>query len=108
MEILRRIDAGNHLTEDDLLWLTTKGKDYFTEELQEIFHRLEAVFFSAEYKRMGGPWHAVNASSHYRKGNEPQIADVLLHSIPAGRVKAPKLRSAICTTYGGVMRDLHV
>jgi hypothetical protein len=106
MEILRRIDAGNRLTADDLLWLKTKGKDYFTEDLQAAFHRLEAAFFSAEYQRTGDPWQAATASGHYRKCDAAQKADALLNSIPAGRVKTPKLKSAICTTHGGVMRDL--
>lgn len=87
MATLRRIDAENRLPEDDMLWLTTKGKDYYTEDLQAAFHHLEAEFFSAEYQRTEDPWHAVNASSHFRKCNAAQKADELLHSIPADQAK---------------------
>ncbi|MGJ0515491.1 MAG: hypothetical protein ACR65O_07050 [Methylomicrobium sp.] len=64
-----------------------KDKDYYTEDLQSAFHLLEAEFFSAEYQRTEDPWHAVNASSHYRKCNAAQKADELLYSIPADQAK---------------------
>ena len=52
------------------------------------------------------PWNAVNASGHFRKCKQAAIADELRASIPSERQKAPKLRSAIASTHGGVMRDL--
>lgn len=106
MDILRRIDSGNRLTDDDILWLTTHGRDYYSEPLQEAFHKCEAEFYLSEYKRTGDPWHAVNASSHYRKCKLPKKAHDLLSSIPDEQLRAPKLRSAIATTHGGVMRDM--
>jgi hypothetical protein len=106
MSILRRLDGGNRLSDEDILWLTTEGKDYYTEVLKAAFHEREAEFYTAEYKRSSDPWYAVNASGHYRKCNQAKKAHDLLISIPAGSQKAPKLKSAICTTHGGVMRDL--
>lgn len=107
MEILHRLDGGNRLSDNDILWLTTEGKDYYTELLQAAFHELEAEFYTAEYKRKNDPWNAVNASGHYRKCNQAKKAHDLLASIPFGCQKEPKLNSAICTTHGGVMRDLN-
>ncbi len=107
MDILHRLDGGNRLSDEDILWLTTEGKDYYTEILQEAFHEREAEFYTAEYKRTSDPWNAVNASGHYRKCNQARKAHDLLTSIPDERRKAPKLNSAICTTHGGVMRDLN-
>lgn len=107
MSILRRLDGGNRLSDEDILWLTTEGEDYYTEILQAAFHEREAEFYTAEYKRSSDPWNAVNASGHYRKCNQAKKAHDLLTSIPAGGQKAPKLNSAICTTHGGVMRDLN-
>ncbi|MDD5323014.1 MAG: cell envelope integrity protein TolA [Methylococcales bacterium] len=107
MDILHRLDGGNRLSDEDILWLTTEGEDYYTEILQAAFHEREAEFYTIEYKRTSDPWNAVNASGHYRKCNQAKKAHNLLTSIPAGRQKAPKLNSAICTTHGGVMRDLN-
>ena len=106
MSILRHLDGGNRLTDEDILWLTTDGEDYYTDLLQEAFHEREAEFYKVEYKRTSDPWNAVNASGHYRKCNQARKAHDLLTSIPDRRRKAPKLNSAICTTHGGVMRDL--
>jgi hypothetical protein len=106
MDILHRFDDGNRLSDEDIMWLTTKGKEYYTEILQMAFHEREAEFYAAEYTRTNDLWSAVNASGHYRKCNQSRKAHDLLTSIPATRQKPPKLNSAICTTYGGVMRDL--
>ena len=106
MDILNRFDVGNRLSDEDILWLTTKGKDYYTEILQTAFHEREAEFYIAEHKRTNDLWNAVNASGHYRKCKQSRKAHELLNSIPATRKMAPKLNSAICTTHGGVMRDL--
>lgn len=106
MNILHRLDGGNRLTEEDNLWLITEGEDYYTEILKTAFHEREAEFYKVEYQRTSDPWNAVNASGHYRKCKQAKKAHELLTSIPAARQKAPKLNSAICTTHGGVMRDL--
>lgn len=106
MSILHRLESGNRLNDEDILWLTTEGEDYYTEILQAAFHELEAEFYNSEYKRTSDPWNAVNASSHYRKCNQAGKAHDLLMSIPDTRQKSSKLNSAICTTHGGVMRDL--
>lgn len=107
MNILHRFDGGNRLSDDDVLWLTTEGRDYFSEILQVAFHAREAEFYAGEYKRTTDPWNAVNASGHYRKCQQARKAHDLLTSIPAERQNAPKLKSAIATTHGGAMRDLN-
>lgn len=106
MEILTRIDGGDRLTDDDVLWLQTDGKDYYSDILEAAFHEREADYFAAEYGRTSDPWNAVNASGHYRKCDQAMKADALLKRVPADRTRSPKLKSAICTTHGGVMRDL--
>lgn len=106
MEILERIDSGTRLPEEDFAWLTTTGKTHFTQQLREAYHHLEANFLATEYRRSGDPWKAVNASGQYRKCSRPDDAIALLDSLQPGRIKHPKLKSAICTTRGGAMRDL--
>ena len=106
MNILRRLDDGNRLSDDDMLWLKADGQDYYSEILQVAFHEREAEFYASEYRRTSDPWNAVNASGHFRKCEQPQKAHDLLTLIPSEQRHAPKLRSAIATTHGGVMRDL--
>ncbi|SOZ17282.1 hypothetical protein [Cupriavidus taiwanensis] len=106
MDILKRIDSGSRLTVDDFIWLTTAATEHFTEELQFVYHLREAEFFADEYRRTQDPWNAVNASGHYRKCNQTDAALELLDSVPAKRLKNPKTKAAMCTTRGGVMRDM--
>lgn len=106
MNILHRVEEGNRMSYDDVLWLTTEGQGYYSEVLQAAFHEREAEFFASEYQRTSDPWNAVNASGHFRKCKQARKAHKLLTSIPSERQNAPKLRSAIATTHGGVMRDL--
>ncbi len=104
--ILQSIDAGNRLPEDDFVWLKTVGKTYFTEKLQKAYHQKEAEFYASEYRRTQDPWNVVNASGHYRKCDQPDKALDLLDSLASNRLNHPKIKSAVCTTRGGVMRDL--
>lgn len=107
MDILRRVDNRQRLTEDDVLWLTTGGEAYYTSELREGYHKNEAEFHAGEFRKGKDPWSAVNASSHYRKCSEAETADSLLRTMDLSRLKDQKLKSAVCTTHGGVKRDLH-
>jgi tetratricopeptide (TPR) repeat protein len=110
MDILRRVDKGVRLSEEEVVWLSTKRDEsytgYFTEELREGFHKNEAKFYRTEFEKTKDPWFAVNASSHYRKCNKSRTAESLLFSIDAHSLKNRKLKSAIFTTHGGVKRDL--
>jgi len=106
MDILKRVDQGQRLSEQDFAWLSSAGEDYFTIELRAAYHRLEADFFAGEFKKTHDPWAAVNASSHYRKCDCASAADSLLGTISIEQQKSLKLKSALCTTHGGVMRDL--
>lgn len=108
MNILRNVDKGLRLSEKDIAWLTTKDYEYgyYTEELRERYHENEAEFYADEFKKRKDPWLAVNASSHYRKCKRTKEADSMLRKINASRIKSKKLKSALCTTHGGVKRDL--
>lgn len=106
LDILQRLEAGNRLSDKDVLWLNTEGKFFFTESIKKAYHAQEAKYFSAEYHRTNDPWNAVSASGHYRKCDQSISAHNLLNSISTTPQKDPKLNSAICTTHGGAMRDL--
>lgn len=106
MGILHRIDGGGRFSDEDVLWLTTEGSDYYSDELRFAFHSREAVFYTAEFARTRDPWNAVNASSHFRKCDRAGAAHELLEQIPHEGLNSPKLKSAVRTTHGGAMRDL--
>lgn len=106
MGILHKLDEGARLSELDTVWLNTEGRDYRSDEILHAHHRLEADFCLAEYKRTNDLWQAVNASGHLRKCDASREASELLATIPEGRLKQPKLKSAVRTTHGGALRDL--
>lgn len=106
MGILKKADAGTRLSEEDVAWLSSVGEGYFTDELQTAYHRAEALALSAEFKATGNPWAAVTASGHYRKCKQSGDAELLLKPIRIEGLNGNKLKSALCTTRGGVMRDL--
>lgn len=105
-KLLQQIDADNRLPNEELMWISTTAKKHFTTELRNAYHRLEADFHADQYRRTQDPWSVVNASGHYRKCDSPTTALELIDSVPRDRLKHPKIRSAMFTTRGGVMRDL--
>ena len=105
--LLQQIDAGNRLHKDELVWLSTKAKRHFSEPLREAYHLLEAEFHADQYRSTQDPWNVINASGHYRKCKRAKIALELLDSLALDRLKPQKVRSAVLTTHGGVMRDLN-
>lgn len=106
MAILKGVDSGNRLAENDVVWLKTEAEEYFTDEVEAAYHLSEAEFYAGEYRRTGDPWNTVNASGHYRKCSRPKAALELLDSASVSPLKDSKLKSAMCTTRGGVMRDM--
>lgn len=106
MDILRRVDSGQRLYEDDLLWLKTDGDHYYTQELREKYHSNEAEFYAKDFRASKNTWSAVNASSNYRKCKKSSAADELLNSLSIDVSKNLHLKSAVLTTHGGVRRDL--
>jgi tetratricopeptide (TPR) repeat protein len=105
MHILKRVDAGQRLDEEDVVWLSTGDENYFTPELRNAYHQLEADFFARAFHQTRDPWAAVNASSHYRKCGCADAADALLSMISI-KQPSPKIQAALWTTHGGALRDL--
>lgn len=106
LNILNKVDSGVRLAEEEYIWLLANKKAYFTKQLEEAHHKNEAEFYASEFKQRKDPWLAVNASGHYRKCREAEIAEQILSTIALPKIKNAKLKSALCTTHGGVKRDL--
>jgi len=71
------------------------------------YHRLEALFYDREYERTGDKWNLPNASSHWRKADEPNSALQVTENLDFDQIKENKLKSALLTTRGGAFRDIH-
>jgi hypothetical protein len=104
INILLRVEKGARMQSEDVLWLITNK--YFFPELKCAFHRNEAMFFRQSFESSKDPWHAVNASSHFRKARLPSEAADLLEQVDIEGQKNKRLKSALCTTKGGSKRDL--
>jgi len=70
------------------------------------YHRLEALFYDQEYERTGNKWNLPNASSHWRKADEPNSALKVTENLDFDQIKENKLKSALLTTRGGAFRDI--
>ena len=70
------------------------------------YHRLEARFSEQEYERTGNKWNLPNASSHWRKADEPESALKVTENLDFDQIKENKLKSALLTTRGGAFRDI--
>jgi len=70
------------------------------------YHRLEALFYEQEFLRTGSKWNLPNASSHWRKADEPQQALQLTNNLDLARIPENKLKSALLTTRGGACLDI--
>ena len=106
MFILEQVDAEHRLTEEDIVWLSTVARDCFSRELRDAHHLREATFLAGEFHRTRDPWKAAGASSHFRQCRRPHEALELLDCLPLSELGNPKIKSVLCTTRGGVMRDL--
>ena len=110
MSLIDKIDKGHRITPEDIVWLTLSRDDlyrgYFTDSLNKKYHKNEAEHSIKEYEVKNDHWLAVNASSHYRKACEPKSAISILSRIKLNSITNKKLKSAICTTHGGALRDI--
>lgn len=106
--ILKKLQTGNRLTDDDVVWLKTE--ELLTPATRKIYlahHALEAQFYENEFQRTKkGHWNLVNASAHWRKAEKPQQALKQTHNLDFKQIRETKLLSALLTTRGGALRDI--
>lgn len=103
--ILQKLEQGERLSDVNIVWL--QGENLF-KPINNIFTRhyeLEAFFAELEYQRTKNKWFLVNASSYWRKADEPEKALHLTEQIDFNKIKEAKLKQALLTTRGGALRD---
>ena len=103
IDILERVEVGARVADADVLWLVTN--DYRTHELKRAICGIEAKYFREVFEKTNDPWAAVNASSNFRKAESPSEALSLLDRIEISSQSNDYLKSALCTTKGGALRD---
>ena len=104
--ILQKLERGERLSDVNIVWL--EGEKLF-KPAKKIFMRhyeLEAFFAEQEYRRTKNKWFLVNASSYWRKAEEPEKALCLTEQMDFNKIKEAKLKQALLTTRGGALRDL--
>ena len=106
--VLGKLSIGERLSDNEKIWLETEGKGYFNKgnKVYLTYHCIEAEHEQRLFDEDKNVWHAVNASSHFRKANMSREAEQLLSSIQQKVIPNKKLKSAFLTTFGGVKRDL--
>lgn len=106
MSLLRQVSNRQRLRPEDVAWLSTEADYCWTSKLQKAWHELEAEALSKAWEDNRDPWDAVNASGHWRKAGNPDMALLITEAALLKTGLKPKLRSALATTRGGAMRDL--
>jgi hypothetical protein len=102
--ILRAVERGARLRDEDVVWL--KERELLSDALRRVFHEHEAKYHCVRFEQGGDPWEAVNASSHFRKAGSPSDAVAVLERVDLDTRRDSHLKSAVCTTRGGALRDL--
>ena len=103
IDILERVEVGALVADADVLWLIKN--EYRTYELKLAIHGIVAKYFRKVFEKTNDPWAAVNASSNFRKADSPSEALSLLNRIEISSQSNDHLKSALCTTKGGALRD---
>jgi len=104
--ILQKLEQGERLTGVNIDWLEEEKLFWPEKKIFKRFYEIEAVFAELEYQRNKDKWCLVNASSYWRKADEPEKALVLTEHIDFNKIKEAKLNQALLTTRGGALRDL--
>lgn len=125
--ILQKLDLKERLEPTDVTWLQEnkieesqatysyyrwqKEPKYqetklFSGKIWIAYHTIEANFYEQEFQRTDNKWNLANASSHWRKADEPEHALQLTNNLDFDKIKENKLKSALLTTRGGAFRDI--
>lgn len=105
--ILKKLEAGNRLNDDEVVWLETKKLLHSPSKIYIAYHTLEAQFYEKEYKRTKDHWKLASASAHWRKAEKPKWALKQTDNLDFKQIKPAKLRAALLTTRGGALRDIN-
>lgn len=104
--ILRKLEAGNRLSDDEVVWLESEELLRRPSKMFIIHHTIEALYYENEFQRINDHWKLASGSAHWRKAEEPKKALSLTDNLNYKNIKPAKLRAALFTTRGGAFRDM--
>ena len=104
--ILQKLEREERLSDVNIVWLQVENLFKPINNIFTCHYELKAVFAEQEYQRNKNKWFLVNASSYWRKADEPENALHLTEQIDFNKIKEAKLKPALLTTRGGALRDL--
>ncbi|MHC5738401.1 hypothetical protein [Nostoc sp.] len=112
--ILQKLELKERLEATDVAWLQEtkieepqyQGTKLFSGKIRITYHTIEANFYQQEFQRTDNKWNLANASSHWRKADEPKQALQVTNNLQFDKIKENKLKSALLTTRGGAFRDV--
>ncbi|MEH2081676.1 MAG: hypothetical protein V7K89_17225 [Nostoc sp.] len=124
--ILQKLELKERLEPTDVAWLQEtrievlqptysyyrqKESQYqetklFSGKIWIAYHTIEANFYEQKFQRTENKWNLANASSHWRKADEPKQALQLTNNLQLDKIKENKLKSALLTSRGGAFRDI--
>lgn len=108
MRLLALLGKRNRLPPGDVVWLQTEAEDCWTDQVASTWHGIEAEALADIWRVTGDPWAAVNASSHWRKCEQPENALRLTEeALAVPQATNAKVQSALATTRGGALRDVN-
>ncbi|MEH2401933.1 hypothetical protein [Nostoc sp.] len=81
-------------------------KNLVSGKIWIAYHTIEANLYEQEFQRTDNKWNLANASSHWRKADEPEQALQLTNNLEFDKIKENKLKSALLTSRGGAFRDI--
>lgn len=105
-EIMLKLEREDRLDPKQIVQLIEEGRLSRHGKIVVAYYTLEAKFYQQEYQRTGNKWNLANASSNWRKANEPEEALKVTERLNWKKVQEPKLKSALLVTRGGAFRDL--
>jgi hypothetical protein len=102
--LLEQVEREEQVSADDRIWLFENEYNYFP--LNRAIHSIEAKWYLSKFDKTQDPWAIVNASSNFRKADTPSEALKSLERIEIEEILDRHLKSALCTTKGGALRDI--
>ncbi|MDP5337833.1 MAG: hypothetical protein NWQ28_04565 [Nodularia sp. (in: cyanobacteria)] len=105
-EIMLKIEKKDRLDPVLVVQLIEEGLLSSDGKIARAYYRLEAEFYESEMKRTGNKWNIANASSCWRKANEPEQA-LKITNLDLNEIKDNKVKSAISVSRGAAFRDIH-
>lgn len=104
-QIMRKLERQERLERLQVAELIDKNLLSRGGEIAKTHHCLEAKFYEQEHRRTGNKWQIVSAVSEWRKAEKLDRALALTENLALNKILDKKLKGALLTNRGFVLRD---